>query len=125
VLGEPTGLSAKFWHGTITATDLAAAWSFSENGLFELHIDFLLHPFNLRVFGAGGNIPLFIGPGFSARIGDEWFLGIRLPVGIEYIFNSVPFTVFAEVAPQWQFIPDDKFVLSGGAGIRIKFGSVQ
>lgn len=125
LLGEPVGISAKFWHGTITATDVAAAWSFTENGLFEMYIDFLIHPFNLRIFGSGGNFPVYIGAGFAARVGNEWFLGGRVPIGVEYIFNAVPFTLFAEVAPQWQFVPNDKFVLSGGAGIRIKFGSVK
>lgn len=30
LLGEPIGLSMKFWHSTLTATDVAAAWSFTE-----------------------------------------------------------------------------------------------
>lgn len=125
LLGEPIGVSAKFWHGTITATDAAAAWSFTENGLFQFHLDFLIHPLNLRIIGAGGNSPVYIGGGLAARIGNDWFFGARIPIGAEYIFNIVPFSVFGEIAPQWQFIPDDKFVFGGGAGIRLKFGSIK
>lgn len=125
LLGEPLGVSAKFWHGTITATDLAAAWSFTEDGVFELHLDFLVHPFNLRVFTGGNNFPFYIGPGFAARVGDDWFLGLRLPIGVEYLFNALPVSIFGEVAPQWQFVPDDKFVLGGGLGVRLTFGSVE
>ena len=125
LLGEPIGISAKFWHGTITATDAAAAWSFTEDGLFEFHVDFLIHPLNLRLLGAGGNFPLYTGPGLAARVGNEWFFGVRIPIGAQYIFKELPVTLFGEIAPQWQFIPDDTFVLSGGAGIRFKFGSIK
>ena len=125
LLGEPIGLSLKFWHGTITATDLSAAWSFTENGTLEMHIDFLIHPFNLRVITNGNNFPLYIGAGLAARVGDDWFLGARVPIGVEYLFNSLPLSVFGEVAPQWQFIPADDFVLSGGVGIRLIFGSIR
>lgn len=125
LLGEPIGVSAKFWHGTITATDLAAAWSFTENGLFELHFDFLIHPLNLRIFGMGGNSPVYTGAGLAARVGNEWFFGARVPIGVEYIFSALPITLFGEIVPQWQFIPDDTFVFGGGAGIRLKFGSVE
>ncbi|HEX3020328.1 MAG TPA: hypothetical protein VHP36_08490 [Chitinispirillaceae bacterium] len=125
LLGEPIGLSLKFWHGTITATDLSAAWSFTENGVFEMHLDFLVHPFNLRAITQGNNFPFYIGAGFAARVGDDWFLGARLPIGVEYMFNSFPLSIFGEVAPQWQFFPDDDFVLSGGVGIRLLFGSIE
>ncbi len=125
LLGEPIGLSLKFWHGTITATDLSAAWSFTENGIFQLHLDFLIHPFNLRVITNGNNFPLYIGAGLAVRIGDDWFLGARVPIGVEYLFNSFPISLFGEVAPQWQFVPDDDFVLSGGVGIRLIFGSIK
>lgn len=125
LVGEPVGVSVKLWHTTVTATDAAAAWSFSEDGVFEMHIDFLLHPFNLRAFTGGNNFPAYIGPGFAARVGDDWFLGARLPIGVEYLLNSFPISFFGEVAPQWQFVPDSKFVMSGGLGARITFGSIQ
>lgn len=123
LLGEPIGVSAKFWHGTITATDAAAAWSFTENGLFEFHFDFLVHPFNLRIMK--GNSPVYTGAGLAARVGNEWFFGARVPIGVEYIFSALPIALFGEIVPQWQFIPDNTFVFGGGAGIRLKFGSIK
>jgi hypothetical protein len=121
LLGEPTGISAKFWHGTISATDIGAAWSFSENGLFEMYFDFMIHPLNFHAFGVNGNFPAYVGVGLAARVGDNWFFGARVPIGVEYIFNA-PFTVFGEVVPQWQLVPDNQFVIGGGVGIRLKFG---
>ncbi len=125
LLGEPIGVSLKFWHGTITATDAAVAWSFTENGLFEFHFDFLIHPLNLRIFGMGGNAPVYIGVGPAVRVGNEWFIGARVPIGLEYIFRVLPVSLFGELVPQWQFIPDNTFVFGGGAGIRLKFGSIK
>jgi hypothetical protein len=123
LLGEPIGVSAKFWHGTITATDLAVAWSFTENGLFEFHFDYLIHPLNLRIMS--GNSPVYIGAGLAGRVGNKWFFGARIPVGVEYIFSVLPISLFGELVPQWQFIPDNTFVFGGGAGIRLKFGSIK
>jgi hypothetical protein len=43
IIGEPTGLSAKFWTGGRTAADFGVAWSFSGSGSIHLHSDYLLH----------------------------------------------------------------------------------
>ena len=39
ILGEPTGLSAKYWMSQETALDFGAAWSFKGDGQFHLHVD--------------------------------------------------------------------------------------
>ena len=121
ILGEPLGFSAKLWYTQRTAADVAAAWSFTENGIFEVHADYLVSPFLLK----DGTLPLYIGLGPTLRIGNDWFLGARLPIGAQYLFQKLPLSIFGEVAPQWQLIPDNKFVLSGGLGIRLTFGSVS
>ena len=121
ILGEPLGFSAKLWYTQRTAADIAAAWSFTENGIFEVYADFLVTPLLLK----DGALPLYIGLGPALRIGNDWFLGARLPIGVEYLFPKLPLSIFGEVAPQWQLIPDNKFVLSGGLGIRLTFGSVS
>ncbi|NLE02908.1 MAG: hypothetical protein GX640_23820 [Fibrobacter sp.] len=123
VLGEPSGLSAKWWLSPMSAIDFMAAWSFSEDGIFETNADYLFH-FFAPEFNSG-ILPVYIGPGISIRIGSDWFVGARFPIGIEYIFNRFPITLFGEIAPQWQIFPDDKFIIGGGAGIRLKFGSID
>jgi hypothetical protein len=125
IVGAPTGLSAKLWYGPVVATSLTAAWSFTEHGTFEMDLDFLLHPLNLQLVNKSIKFPLYFGPGFGARVGDEWFLCVRIPVGAEYIVGKIPITIFGEVVPQWQFIPDNRTVVGGGVGIRIRFGSVK
>lgn len=123
LLGEPVGISAKYWYGRRTALDGAAAWSFTEDGVFAVHADYLIHPLTLDY--ENGTLPLYIGAGPAVRIGDDWFIGGRLPIGAQYLFENVPVSIFGEVAPQWQLLPDNRFVLSGGLGVRLTFGSVD
>ena len=123
LLGEPLGVSAKYWYGERSAIDAAVAWSFTEEGIFEVHADYLLHPL-LRTL-ENGTLPVYIGLGPALRIGEDWFLGGRLPIGVQYLFETFPLSIFGEIAPQWQLLPDNEFVLSGGIGIRLAFGSVR
>ncbi|MFP4417637.1 MAG: hypothetical protein ACLFSB_10240 [Chitinispirillaceae bacterium] len=123
LLGEPLGLSAKWWHSTVRAWDFAAAWSFTEDGLFEVHTDYLFHIIYPAI--DAGELPIYTGLGFALRIGNEWFMGPRIPVGVEYIFERLPLAVFGEVVPQYQLLPDNTFVLSGGVGFRIALGQVD
>lgn len=120
-LGQPIGLSAKYWFNSLNAVDIVSAWSFTEDGIFELDADYLLHYFPQLT---KGEIPLYVGVGAGFRIGDDWFIGARFPIGAEYIFENFPISVFAEVSPQWQIDPDSKFVVGGGVGIRVTLGRV-
>ncbi len=123
LLGEPLGLSAKWWHSSIRAWDFGAAWSFTEDGIFEVYTDYLFHIIYPAV--ESGELPIYLGPGAALRIGDDWYIGPRLAVGIEYVFERLPLSFFGQVVPQYQLIPDNKFVLGGGVGIRLALGSVQ
>ncbi|NLG17739.1 MAG: hypothetical protein GX556_10450 [Fibrobacter sp.] len=123
LLGEPLGLSVKLWYNQFSAADASVAWSFTENGVFEVHADYILH--FLKFDFENGVLPIYIGLGPALRIGNEWFIGGRLPVGLSYIFDRLPISLFGEIAPQWQLLPGNKFVLSGGAGIRIALGSAD
>ena len=86
LLGEPIGLSLKFWHGTITATDLSAAWSFTENGTFEMHIDLLIHPLTLAVITKWETIFHCIIVQGWCQVGDDWFFGSKSTNWVEYLF---------------------------------------
>ena len=57
IVGEPTGLSWKFWTGSVTAVDGAAAWSFADETALHLHADFIFHDFT-RIYVEKGQISL-------------------------------------------------------------------
>jgi hypothetical protein len=120
ILGEPTGLSAKYWTTDETAFDFGFAWSFSKDGHLHVHADYLFH--NFDVIGVEeGQLPLYFGVGGRLRLEDDSRLGVRFAIGIEYVFEEHPFTAFFEVAPIVDFIPETEGSVNGGLGFRYVF----
>jgi len=123
ILGEPTGVSAKLWLTDRTAVDMAAAWSFSDEEAFHLHADYLLHNFDL-ISVSQGRLPIHFGVGARVKFEDESKLGVRVPVGLTYIFDGAPLDIFFEIVPILDLIPDTEFDANAAIGIRFYFGGV-
>jgi hypothetical protein len=122
LLGEPTGLGMKYWLSGRTAVDAGAGWSFKDRDGFQLHGDFLYHILDL-VHVDKGQLPLYIGVGGRVKFvehGDNR-AGLRLPVGVAYLFADAPVEVFAEVAPIIDFAPNTSLQWNGGIGFRYYF----
>ncbi len=121
IFGEPTGLSCKMWTTKNTGFDLGLAWSFSDNGHFHIHGDYLFH--NLGIFGVSkGSLPVYIGIGGRIRFDDDdTRVGVRFPIGLEYFFDEWPLAVFGEVVPILDLAPSTTGDINGGLGIRFYF----
>jgi len=127
IVGEPTGLSLKTWLTRSTAFDLAAAWSFAGEGSFHIHGDYLIH--NPGVFRVEkGSLPLYYGVGARVRGNDggpghvdDVDVGIRIPVGIAYLFEHDPFDLFLEVVPILDIAPETDVSLNASIGGRYYF----
>lgn len=120
ILGEPTGISAKKWLDDKSALDGAVAWSLVTPSSFHLHADYLYHNFN--IFNVKkGKLPLYFGIGFRIRIGDEDRVGIRIPVGICYLFEQSPLDIFFELGPVLDLTPATRLRLTSSVGIRYFF----
>ena len=118
ILGEPTGLSAKQWLGEGASLDLAVAWSFIDTGSFYVHLDYQQHFDDLDV--DEGNLLWFVGGGAKLSVGQQLNLGIRIPIGLVYEFDSAPIEVFIEAAPGMDVFPAVQFNGGGGIGIRYR-----
>ncbi|MDD5582336.1 MAG: hypothetical protein PHS99_03870 [Candidatus Marinimicrobia bacterium] len=116
ILGEPTGLSGKVWMNSNAAVDMAAAWSFGDNGAVHLHGDYVFHNKNLLDFAF-----LYYGIGAKVKLADDIQVGIRIPVGLVHTFQEAPLDVFFEIVPGLNLIPDTDFYVHGGLGIRYYF----
>ncbi len=117
ILGEPTGLSLKFWSSRTTAIDAAAAWSFKGEGKFHLHMDYLFH--NYRVFKVKrGKLPLYFGIGGRVKFEEETRVGVRIPVGVCYLFRKQPLDIFFEIVPVLDITPETDFDINASVGIR-------
>lgn len=136
VLGEPTGFTGKFWIDHIHAVDVGTAFSFSDFVL--VYADYLAHfP---RGFGTSSQflselIP-YVGIGgelFFASVGrgnDRYYsrarssevgIGVRVPLGIEYMIPRSPLGTFLEIVPGVGLAPSTFGFIHGGIGIRYYF----
>lgn len=115
ILGEPTGISLKFWQSGSTAIDAAVAWSFGRHESVHIHADYLWHK-NLQA--NRGTFYLYYGLGARAIFADDPKVGARIPVGLQYIIPDTRLTFFFEVAPILDLIPATKFGVNGGLGVR-------
>ena len=122
ILGEPTGISAKFWTSNSTALCFAAGWSLEGTEFLHLQGDFILHKFNM-IPVEKGSLPLYFGIGgrFLIREGLDDMIGVRVPAGLDYMFEDAPIDIFLEIVPVMNLIPDTDFDIAGGIGIRYFF----
>ena len=125
--GEPTGLSAKVYLGSHFAIDAAAAYSYLWHGSgAQVHADLLFHTGSLlpKLIGF---LPLYVGAGARIRLANgvdnPMRVGVRIPVGAEYVFPIIPLGVFFEVAPILDVAPITGFTGNSALGVRYYFGS--
>ena len=139
VLGDPTGLSAKYWVSSTNALDFGLGFTnygagfgpscYNDNngvrrcyGYFDtsVNVDYLWQSNIVRggaqldwYIGIGGRIIVFGGRGFDAAA--------RAPIGLALMFTNPSFLeVFFELVPALYLIPPG-FTIEGGLGVRFYF----
>jgi hypothetical protein len=126
ILGEPTGAALKYWLSDRLAIDGAIGASYNDDGdqdaSFYLHSDVLWHEFDLLPVSKG-RLPVYIGAGVLVRFRDneDNQVGVRIPVGLSYMFDNAPVDIFAEIAPAIDVTPSVRGEVTGGIGIRLWF----
>lgn len=129
IIGEPTGLSVKYYLGDDTAIDGAIGGAFLGKGV-QVHGDFLWHPWILEK-KPSFILPVYIGAGLrvldrNAGGGDDdhFRIGLRAVGGLLFDFTEAPLDVFLEVAGVADYrTKGDAFGLdiNLGAGVRYWF----
>ncbi len=131
IIGEPTGISLKYWISKRSAVDFALAWSLSGNNSLHIHSDYLLHNYELFTVRRR-KLPLYYGVGVRYIDEEEKrsnknksekkkILGIRVPGGVAYFFENIPVDIFIEVVPVVNLYPDTDFDLEIATGARYFF----
>ncbi|MBK6290330.1 MAG: hypothetical protein IPH85_13035 [Ignavibacteria bacterium] len=133
VLGEPLGLTLKYW------TSKENAWQGSIGASYfgapRVQVDYLWH---LNVFKSDV-VKLIAGPGAGIGFGHEgsgfwykdkgqkyWYyrddadfgIGVRVITGINIIPRNTPIEIFLELGPNIGIYPDFGVGLDAGVGIR-------
>ncbi len=122
-LGEPIGASLKYWFNDTLAIDGAVGWSTHDDTDLYVHSDVLWHNFDL-IPVSRGRMPVYFGVGGLVRFRDDNNdnqVGIRVPVGVSYMFDNVPVDIFIEIGPAIDVAPDVQGEVTGGVGIRYWF----
>jgi len=119
-VGDPTGITAKYWTSHNTAVCGAVGWSFRGEGYLHINGDFIYH--NSKLFPVEkGELPLYFGLGGRLAFKDETEIGVRIPVGIVYLFPDAPFDAFFELSPYLNLYPRTDMFLSASFGGRFFF----
>jgi hypothetical protein len=123
IVGEPTGLDAKFFLNNENALEFGLAWSLSGDNELRVQGDYLWHRYDLIELSNGDEMPFFFGVGLRWVSVDEFddVFGIRFPIGLAYMFTNYPFDIFAEIVPILDLTPDTDFDLEGAIGARFWF----
>ena len=120
MIGEPTGISFKYWNSDKKALGGGAAWSLGQYDAVHLHADYLWHSYSVFEDVEKGELPLYYGVGGRVVLAEnDAVLGIRVPVGLNYRFEDNPLDLFLELAPTVNLLPDTDFDINGALGIRI------
>jgi hypothetical protein len=120
IVGEPTGISGKYWTGSTTAFDAGLAWSFIDENAFQIHADYIFH--NMRLITiSDGKLPFYYGIGARLKTATDIQLGVRVPLGLAYLFRNAPIDIFIEVVPILDLIPKTDFQISIALGARYFF----
>jgi len=120
ILGEPTGISGKYWTSPRNAIDGGVAWSFRHRGFFHLHGDYLWH-FMDAIKSTERFIP-YVGVGGRLGAGrDDAVFGVRVSGGITFLPKGAPIDVFLEIAPILDLAPATELSANGGIGVRFFF----
>lgn len=118
MINGPTGFSAKAWFNENFAIDAAFSFGIASNSsVFYLHGNALKHH-EMEPEGLSG----YYGMGLRflwADSSNNYFTGLRWPVGLNYLFEDERLEGFFELAPTLDFATYFRFTISGAAGMRI------
>ncbi len=118
IVGDPTGISLKYWLDPKHAIAGGLAWALG--GYLYMHGDFLIHNKNLLrdLNIREGSFVLHYGVGAKVELSHSAVVGIRIPLGVNFIFKRIPFDIFFEIAPVVNLIPATTLDINGGIGFR-------
>ena len=130
--GDPSGLSLKVWTGDRTAFDAGLGYSYFRYGTApHIHADMLWHTRNL-IQDENGFLPLYVGVGGRLKFADagrgypDLRLGVRIPFGIEYVFQPFPLGLFFEIVPVFDLTPwNEWFGYNSSIGFRYYLGGTN
>lgn len=134
IIGEPTGISAKYWTSPTNAFDFALGWGWGGDRIggrykgyytggprVHFHMDYLWHSF--EAIRSEERFPLYYGIGGRINTGAGYnsSFAVRGVIGIAWMPRNTPVDIFIELAPSLQLTSETGFAIDGGLGARYYF----
>jgi len=119
VLGNPTGISGKYWLDSRTSLDGLLGLDLGIQGDLTIGIDWTRHWTNFTPVQEGRFL-LGAGVGPLLSMGRKPDMGVRVKGLADYEFEEAPLALFLEVAPG-VMVFDPGFTITGGIGARWYF----
>lgn len=120
ILNNPTGLSFKFLDNGRTYFNGALSWSLKNDSRLYIHMDYIFKRFSGFRIERSSVFSPYLGLGVRVDSRSDTF-GARVPFGISYNFQDVPFDTFIELTPALDLIPETDFDLGFAIAIRFLF----
>lgn len=126
-VGQPTGLTVKFYE-PVTSVDILAAWDLDDFFFLNVHAIWDKHLNDANTvhffYGVGGFIGLRDRPGNDNDFGfdgnnDDIGIGISGTAGIDFLIEK--FEIYLQLTPRLELIEATDFDLGGGLGFRVYF----
>ena len=122
IIGEPTGITGKYMIDNNSGIDAGVGWETSGDNELHIYGDYLFHLYDV-IEVPKGKLPIYFGGGarWVSRENKDDKLGLRIPIGVEYLFEGVSLGAFVELVPVLNLTPDTNFDFEAGTGIRYFF----
>jgi len=124
LIGEPTGLSGKYWLDDSRALDFGIASSFVHTyTALSLHSDLIFHNYDL--IKSEFRLPVYYGLGVRIHLNDKGgnTFGARGVLGIAWMLKNSPIDIFIEMAPVFNLFPETSLQLDFSLGSRYYFNT--
>jgi hypothetical protein len=128
MLGDPTGLSGKYFLSDTHALDFAAGFGFTREEGFQFQMDYLWHP-HVLVTTKYFRLPWYVGVGpvvqivsrYADKKRDDIGIGARVPFGLAFALTKVALDPFVEIAPGIEVFRHADFRIDAAIGVRYYF----
>lgn len=123
VIGDPTGLSLKFWGiGQNSALQLhVGGGGFIAPADLSVSGSLLFHALLTRETPVNGYLGVGAYAGVKTGKNDQAVIGIMVPLGLEFIFTEIPLDLFIEVPPVIGFTTEGEVKPGLAFGIGLRF----
>jgi hypothetical protein len=125
-VGEPSGLTLKFYNESAPSYDFLAAWSLVDDNFFLNGHALWNYDIEAENLSPDQDLEWFVGPGGflsvvdDARDDDEVELGISGTIGLNFVVDR-RFEFFGQVTPRIAVVPETEGDVGGGLGFRYYF----